>query len=292
MGVEYLGYIQKRAQSLGLAVNIKVGRSDLPTLTSCNSEFYTSWSGYKNSSKALDEIKHEGTKVPSDAEYPVHLADELSVIDNVLEEIATMLKGRQVSRVVLTSDHGASRLVVVNGQENKLRMNSKGEHSGRCCPCNDIDVKPDCATEENGYWVLANYERFQGGRKAAVEVHGGASLEEVLVPVIAVTLPGKVIEVENLSPVVSADKFKQVPELKLYCSDSVEKLQLRFNNKTYDSRKDSFHDSQYIVTLTDFRQSGQYNADVYANDCYVCTISFEIRHRGMQTKKSQDDFFK
>ena len=42
-------------------------------------------------------------------------------------------------------------------------------------------------TKENGYWVLANYDRFKGGRPANIEVHGGATLEEVTVPVIEIT---------------------------------------------------------------------------------------------------------
>lgn len=48
-----------------------------------------------------------------------------------------------------------------------------------------------CATEENGFWCLANYDRFKGGRKANVEVHGGASLEEVAVPIVEITKVGK-----------------------------------------------------------------------------------------------------
>ena len=67
-------------------------------------------------------------------------------------------------------------------------MKSAGEHSGRCCLINEMDEKPNCAAEENGYWVLANYDRFVGGRLASVEVHGGATLEEILVPVIEFSL--------------------------------------------------------------------------------------------------------
>ena len=95
-------------------------------------------------------------------------------------------------KVILTSDHGASRLAVIFGRDSNFKLNSVGEHSGRCCLINEIDEKPDFATEENGYWVSANYCRFQGGRLSSVEVHGGATLEEVLVPVVEFTLQKKV----------------------------------------------------------------------------------------------------
>ena len=51
------------------------------------------------------------------------------------------------------------------------------------------------STEENGFIVLANYGRFRGSRAANVEVHGGASLEEVVVPVIELTLADSSMQV-------------------------------------------------------------------------------------------------
>ena len=109
------------------------------------------------------------------------------------------MANHHAEKIILTSDHGASRLAVMFGRENKFKMNSNGEHSGRCCPINELDEKPTCATEENGYWVLANYDKFAGGRLSSVEVHGGATLEEILVPVIEFTLQGANVEVK-ISP--------------------------------------------------------------------------------------------
>ena len=62
-------------------------------------------------------------------------------------------------------------------------MEEKGEHSGRCCPVAE-DPKLPYVAYENGYAVLADYERFKGSRRANVEVHGGATLEEVIVPIL------------------------------------------------------------------------------------------------------------
>ena len=79
----------------------------------------------------------------------------------------------------MISDHGASRLAVINNQELSYEMAESGKHSGRCCPKSETDTQPECATESDNYWVLANYGRFKGSRKGDVEVHGGATLEEV-----------------------------------------------------------------------------------------------------------------
>ena len=55
-------------------------------------------------------------------------------------------------------------------------------------------MRIDNATDENGYWCIANYDQFKGGRKTGVEVHGGATLEEVAIPIITFTLKDKDIE--------------------------------------------------------------------------------------------------
>ena len=99
---------------------------------------------------------------------------------------ASILAG-SYNKAIIISDHGASRLAVLHETENIWNMETKGEHSGRCCKISEIDDKPDFAIEESGYWILANYDRFSRKRRANVEVHGGASMEEVAVPIIEIT---------------------------------------------------------------------------------------------------------
>ena len=203
LGVEFCGYIQARASQFGLHAEIEIARADLPTLTSQNKNFYDDWRGDKfDKNQRLDELKHSPEKFDADGKCsaPTYLDAEFEIIDSVIREIKNALANRSAEKVVLTSDHGASRLAVMYGRENKFRMNSAGEHSGRCCPINDLDAKPDCASEENGYWVLANYDRFSGGRLSSVEVHGGATLEEILVPVIEFSLRGAEIPAAEKIP--------------------------------------------------------------------------------------------
>lgn len=197
LGVEFVSYIKARAAQLGLSAEIEIARAELPTLTSQNKNFYDDWRGDKfDKNQQLDELKHSPEKFDADGKCsaPAYLDDELIIIDSVIAEIKNSLANRHAEKIILTSDHGASRLAVMYGRENKFKMNSAGEHSGRCCPTNAIDDKPVCATEENGWWVLANYDRFLGGRLASVEVHGGATLEEILVPVIEFSLHGATAE--------------------------------------------------------------------------------------------------
>lgn len=106
----------------------------------------------------------------------------------------------------------ASRLAVIHETENLWEMASNGKHSGRCCPKSEIDERPDSATDAEDFWALANYDRFKGSRKANVEVHGGATLEEIAVPIIEISYLNAAIEVK-IMPVDSTALFVGIPEI-------------------------------------------------------------------------------
>jgi hypothetical protein len=289
LGVEYLGYIQNRAKTLGLNINVYVVRANLPTITSCNRDFYDTWIGIKGQTKELDKLKHEGEK---DFNYqtiklPVHLAEELCIIDDILEWATTKLTGKIVEKVIIVSDHGASRLAVINEHENNYKMASDGKHSGRCCPCSEVDEKPDSATEENDFWVLANYDRFRGGRKANVEVHGGATLEEVVIPLIELSLFDNKIEVINTTPDTSAS-YKKNAEIVLFSKNSLKKVSVKVKGKSYDA--ETIENNKFKISFPDLKSAEKYRADVYEGDNLIGQVEFQIHRES--GKVNDADWFK
>ncbi|MBR3745860.1 MAG: BREX-4 system phosphatase PglZ, partial [Selenomonadaceae bacterium] len=180
LSVDFLSYIKLRLSEMGFRAKIRTARAELPTLTSVNKNFYEEWPWEKfPKNERLDKLRHGTRKVM------VYFCDELFIIDEALNEMTSALKSGETSKVILTSDHGSSRgAVICRGQTIKLQ--STGEHGGRCCKIDERDAKPNCAVAANGYYSLTNYDRIQGGRLESVEMHGGATLEEVLVPVIEI----------------------------------------------------------------------------------------------------------
>jgi len=160
-------------------------------------------------------------------------------------------------------------------------METSGVHSGRCCPKNEINTKPDFAIEESGYWVLANYDRFKGSRKANVEVHGGASLEEVTVPIIEITRKLDGVEAFIL------DEYKvvelaamEVPLLRVYVGIISNGIMLKVNDKYYDATATG---EKYIyeVKLPDCTKKGIYTADIInGSDVLTCDNRFEVKKKG------------
>ena len=290
MGAEYLSYIMDKCKANDLRAYVKVCHCELPSLTYLNKEFVEVFkaggAGFlhgENGIKALDELKHHGN---NECDYtsnklPTYIPEELEIIGDAIEEIATSLKNRDYERAVMISDHGASRLSVISGQENKWEMASKGQHSGRCCPVSEIDEQPPCSTKENGFWGLANYDRFKGGRPANIEVHGGATLEEVTVPVIEITYsPGK-IEIQLQTPKVKFDKRKAAV-LKVFSKTKLKSLsvEIRELKKRYDGK--SSDGQNFKVEIPDFKRARKYTADVYEeNNLLSEGLEFKAENSGM-----------
>lgn len=83
LGVEYLSYITALAKKKGLSIHTDIVRSDLPTITSINRQFYEQWTGGKKyKEEQLDNIKHKdkGGYFFTNDEDPIHIPAELEVM--------------------------------------------------------------------------------------------------------------------------------------------------------------------------------------------------------------------
>ena len=226
LGVEYLAYIQAKCEEYGLDIAIKIGRGNLPSITSRNQDFLKYFDRDKSYKiHDLDELKHHSQIYDYQVcKSPIYIFRELEIIDNQLREIQARFAQGAFDTAIVIADHGASRLAVISGQwepSGLLKLDEKGEHSGRCCPT-DRDPELPFVTferdEQGKYWAtLANYQRFQGGRRANAEVHGGATLEEILIPVLIIYKKLNMREIYFINPVIELSRDK-IAVLKIYSS--------------------------------------------------------------------------
>ena len=292
LGVEYLSYITALAKKKGLSIHTDIVRSDLPTITSINKQFYEQWTGGKKyKEEQLDNIKHKdkGGYFFTDDEDPIHIPAELEVIEKALNTAAMELGMHNCKSFVIASDHGASRLAVIRKQEVQYETDTKGKHSGRCCKAFDGCDVP-YKVEDNGFIILSDYGRFRGSRPANVEVHGGASLEEIVVPVITLTLKKQTgVQIAIIHPDdITADRHNGVM-LNLYISDVdfPDNLCLVINEKPYQGKtEDGTH---YSFALEDIKRakSKPYTADVFDGPDLIGNVSFKVRGK---TATIKDDF--
>jgi hypothetical protein len=276
LGVEYLSYISEKCKTYGLLLSIQVVHGELPSITSQNTEFMNP--GVINI-KDLDELKHESQTYNYEKQkIPLHLVAELKAIDGVLQTIRDGLLMKEMKSAIIISDHGATRLAVLNDEEYGAEFivgESKGEHSGRCCQVEEDPGIP-FAAYENGYAVLANYMRFKGSRKADVEVHGGATLEETLVPLLQISLKPKDPMVEFQPALVQLRK-KEVGELLLVTNFDMADPYIIVNGKIYRGKLDT-HRRRAIIPLPDMKRTHDYMADIYDGDTLLKEqVAFHVK---------------
>jgi hypothetical protein len=289
LGVEYLGLIEALVQKRGLSIRVNIARAELPTITVINRDFFDAWQGRKEKNNELDDIKHSeaGGYNFTNNELPIHLAKELDIITGMIDKAATELALRHCKAFLIVSDHGASRLAVLRRKEEKYDTDTIGEHSGRCCQQFQPYDLP-FAAEENGYLVLADYGRFKGSRAANVEVHGGASLEEVVVPVIELSLKDRSVTVKLVDETVTVD-FRTGTEIKLFFNSPMQNISVVLNGEPYSaSQIDANH---YSVKLPDTKRAGDYSADVYAGDNLIGKIMIKAQSKSGKVNDAFDELF-
>lgn len=290
LGVEFLSYIMKKIQDKGLRGKVTVCRSNLPSLTSCNKEFVDLFKDAQlpvTDIKDLDEIKHHGENEfdYTKTKLPIHLISELEIIDKLMDNIELKLSRGDIEKGIIMSDHGASRLAVIKEEDINIDVNSKGTHGGRICAYTDGIKKIDHAIREDDVYILASYARFRGGRAPSVETHGGATLEEVTVPIIEITRMIEEYEITLIQQVITVS-FKKKAALDLFSKTPIQDPRICIRGKYYKAADNGNH--MYHIDISDVKKSGKYLLDVYSGDNLIAAdIPFEIQK---ESSKERDLF--
>lgn len=191
MGAEYYPLLLGLAKRFNIHVDsFTVASAKLPTATSFNP---ITWNSEQtlNVVKGLDNIIHNGAAkyehcTPERNIVAVLRVFEIEVFNRIADGLSHFL------RVVVTADHGASRLAVLahnKGLGATLPWNSQ-PLDWRYSLARENETRPQEFEQqyhpENGatYWAVRGYNRLPKSGGKMNELHGGASLEERLVPVV------------------------------------------------------------------------------------------------------------
>ena len=279
-GVEYLGYVKEKCAELKLRFTSKIARADLPTITSINKGFFDEWRGKKETPiKDLDELKHHPERGYdyNNSPYPIHLVEELDVIKTALERAKTKLLTGECRKVLIASDHGASRLAVISPDVQVSSNSCEAKSSGRYCHGKELPSANNIVTDADGeYAVIADYSRFTGSRAASVETHGGATLEEVLVPIIEITLLDSNIEAALETNIIEVS-YKTIPSLVLIITPDCENITAAVDGKFYAVEK--LEKSKFKITMTDLKK-GKYTLDIFENQNKIASKEFTVKSKG------------
>lgn len=201
LGVEWLSLLTWTLSHNcdGTIQKIVVTQACLPTET-CFNELWKSMNVPHDKLDKLDKLAHKG--VIDEPDYYACIEDQLAFTAGAYERVSNLMD--KYHRVIITGDHGTSRLAArffhIRDGMNAPKNATVCSH-GRYCKL-DQDASgmiPNTHIEKhsNGtkYAIYKNYDHFKqsgfaagGDDENAIygEVHGGASPEEMLVPVIVI----------------------------------------------------------------------------------------------------------
>ncbi len=193
MGAEWLPMLEALALQRNMGVvSIAVGTAHLPTTTLFNNIHWPDAARRLQDIKRFDNIAHYGVETHETRRAEENMAAALDVIGGeVLPRVADGLL--RFERVLVTADHGSSRLSVLAWQtEPKLARTLTCETGAEVADWRyrERTAQGACPPEleetlDGRYWVVRGYNRLpKKGGGQGFELHGGATLEERLVPVV------------------------------------------------------------------------------------------------------------
>lgn len=177
LGMEWLGVLLETLRTReDVSVTIEVARANLPTTTENNR-------GWDTEKAVVRTIDRDGHEVP----YPWALIKQLSTVREVANRALSFLD--TMEQVVITADHGLTRFAKTSGGI-RLAGNVQVHKWGRCATVpSGFSLKPELQADcllQGCTLILLTHEKFYGQSGTAYQVHGGATPEEWLVPVVRV----------------------------------------------------------------------------------------------------------
>ncbi len=202
MGAEWLPMLVALARQRNVGVDfVGVGEAQLPTSTKVNNIYWPDAVRRLPDIKRFDNIAHNGAEAHEARRAEENLAAALDVIGSeVLPRVADGLT--RFERVLVTADHGSSRLAVLAWQaEPRLAQTLACEEGAEVADWRfrERAAQGGCPQEleetlDGRHWVVRGYNRLaKKGGGQSFELHGGATLEERLVPVVIFSRTGQFV---------------------------------------------------------------------------------------------------
>jgi len=273
LGLEWVGLIKGVLSSENaFDFNLKICRTNLPSTTGFNK----GWTQEDELERGLDQIAHN-----YDYSFPESFLEQIKLVEKILQKVQHLLN--QYSMVILTSDHGLSLASFHKKNEAlSLPMAAQTHKWGRYAELSNggsvNDLIEDACVIDGSKIILTVHGRFQGGKGPSREIHGGATLEECIVPVIVIQrstifeqskVAGIVISVFERT--VALD-IKGSGLLTVEISNSLEKLTLRIGSRAFQGI--SVSGTQWEFNLQDFK-SGVHKGSLEYESVKIGDLTFE-----------------
>lgn len=184
LGIDWIPFIKQvikeKSAFYGMHLNdVKIAISALPTRTENNKEKLEELAGDKLIKMGdLDANAHKN-KV-----FPTHIDEEFKLVRSCVEEA---LKKYQGKKIAFISDHGLTYLAQYGKGLNFAGI--KSDHAGRCAEIKDrlTQDRAYIITDDGLTACALTHDSISSKTALGIGAHGGATPEEILVPIIIVS---------------------------------------------------------------------------------------------------------
>lgn len=190
LGIEWIDMLLEKIKRISPLVSlskVNIGTAVLPTITKVNMEKADPETISEKKIDDLDTLSH--IKDKSDCNYFSIIAKQFELIETIARKIVDTIKARPDMEVIVTADHGMSRMAAKGFHLTQgVNPPSKAEvfNHGRYCVLSSETTPLNVSnTKKDGNIVaFCTHNHFTFPGYAPGEVHGGASPEELLVPIL------------------------------------------------------------------------------------------------------------
>ncbi len=240
--VDYMAYLFSGLDEQKYSVTFEVGFCTLPSVTENNKDFMDGRKTIEPPFRELDELKHANNV------YPESIIRQFHVLDSLKNRVLGLLVGN-TQRIIIAADHGTSRIAVKVRNTEYDNVYPKPDNVeiykyGRFCKGTQDEPDYPTAINYDEHLIFADYSRFIQNGAPMDEIHGGASLEEWLVPIVTVEryidVKRESVEVKPLESVLKPELgTKQVKVLFSISGDKRSNISARVNGNVYKCEPDN-----------------------------------------------------
>lgn len=279
LGAEFLRFIQDYFEKAELSCYIYPAVANVPTKTEFNTEFKGEYAPLHEKHE-IDKIIHDGIETSSlDKEkLPYYIIEELEQLKKYLEDILYL--AAEYQKVIVLSDHGSSRLCVlnyINRYNETIKVKAKSVKTRYCLSPEEKLSDPHLFVQSDHY-AWANYNRFSISGGPLWEIHGGATIEEIVIPIIEISRHKGNYTVNCQTPLVKP-KPLQPPTIIFYLTPNARGIKLEIEGTMYEC--ESQNDTDWLCNLHEDFKAGTYSANVKLLGNKIGSFEFTVE-RGMK----------
>lgn len=303
LGAEWLPCLYhtiERTISNASFAHVGVVQATLPSETVFNNQWEEMTVNH-DKMNGLDQLAHHGQI--DDNSYEACIAGQLAFMQKIADKVNSLLQYNQT--VIITGDHGTSRPAALAFHMNELAMNApknaKVMCHGRFCELEgDSAIHSEYERQsklgDTSYLVFKTYHHYAVGGNAAGyndeetmtygELHGGATPEEMLVPVIVVKNNQDVLPLEVKIVETQVKRKNNNAEIQAVANRPIGEMKAKLGNVTATCIKgiDAMH---WTIKWTN-AQIGTYDLSITADNCQMKNLpKVQIIKNGLE----EDDLF-